>query len=78
LVLAGSSNGTAKFDLTLIIVDRPALHPDAFEFIWEYSTNAFDTAAVEHIAESYGRVLDRIAADPGTRLAELGFAAAGQ
>lgn len=71
LVLAGASNGTAKFDLTLIVVDRPALHPGSLECIWEYSTDLFDAVGVQRIAEGFAAVLERVTANPEIRLADL-------
>jgi hypothetical protein len=61
------ARGTAKFDLTLSLVDAA----DELAGSIEYSTDLFDAATVAGMASYYLRLLEAIAADPERRLSEL-------
>ena len=52
--------GTAKYDLTLALVDGP----DAVAGVLEYDTGLFDHATAERLAGAYTVLLHAVAADP--------------
>ncbi|ASW55447.1 non-ribosomal peptide synthetase [Plantactinospora sp. KBS50] len=58
----------AKFDLTLTVQQRAN---DRLRCVFEYATELFDRTTVDRLAGHYLRLLHAIAAEPGTRLAEL-------
>lgn len=60
-------NGTAKFDLTLIIGDGP----DGLQGYWEYNADLFVPATIERMSGHLLTLLDAIVADPGRRLSQL-------
>jgi len=60
-------SGTAKFDLTLFVEQAPG----GLRGLLEYSTDLFDTATIERLAESFGCLLDAAVADPDRRIAAL-------
>ncbi|WP_338426260.1 amino acid adenylation domain-containing protein [Sphingopyxis kveilinensis] len=67
-ILAGSvGNGTAKFDLTMSVVDTGA---GAQGFL-EYNTDLFDASTVETMIERYIALLHHIVANPDERLSRL-------
>jgi amino acid adenylation domain-containing protein len=60
------NNGSAKFDLGLTVIPRPAPGQDdrdACTLIWEYRTDLFDGETVAELAARYQRVLEGIARD---------------
>jgi amino acid adenylation domain-containing protein len=59
--------GTAKFDLTLSLMDTG----QGLEGALEYNTDLFDAATVARMAEHFQTLLAGIAADAGQRLADL-------
>jgi amino acid adenylation domain-containing protein len=61
-----SSNGPAKFDLTLEMFESEGLH-----CTWEYSTDLFDRARIVRMAEHYETLVRGVCADPGCRLSNL-------
>jgi len=52
---------TSRFDLTLFIEEEPG---EELELAWEYSTDLFDVATIECLADRYLRLLDAALADP--------------
>ena len=58
---------TAKFDLSLVLEDRP----EGFVGRFEYSTDLFETATIERMAGHWRALLEGIIAAPGQRLSEL-------
>ncbi|HWM91847.1 MAG TPA: amino acid adenylation domain-containing protein [Thermoanaerobaculia bacterium] len=60
--------GTAKFDLTLAMVDRPG---GQRLFQAEYSRDLFDRATIARLLGSLTGLLEAAAAEPGRRLSEL-------
>jgi alpha-ketoglutarate-dependent taurine dioxygenase len=65
-------DGTAKFDLTMLIDDGA---PELSGLI-EFDTDLFDAATVEGWLANYLRVLDELTATPTVRLGQLGRASA--
>jgi amino acid adenylation domain-containing protein len=61
------SNGTSKFDLSLILDDGPGGLVGSIE----YSTDLFDAAAVEQFAGHFRTLLVAALADPGARVSRL-------
>jgi amino acid adenylation domain-containing protein len=60
-------SGTAKFDLTLSILETP----DGLKASWEYNTDLFERARIERMAEHFEVLLEAIVAEPETRIGEL-------
>jgi len=58
---------TAKFDLSI------ALHvsPNGASVLWEYSTDLFEEASVERIADQFERVLEGVVSSPEERVSGL-------
>ncbi|HEX7735419.1 MAG TPA: amino acid adenylation domain-containing protein, partial [Ktedonobacteraceae bacterium] len=73
------SNGSAKFDLNLIVIPRSEQSvghraegtPRSITIIWEYSTDLFDETTVTRMARHYQRILESIVADPRQGLGAL-------
>src|SRR5215212_2719077 len=60
-------SGTAKFDLTLSILETP----DGLKASWEYNTDLFERARIERMAEHFEVLLEAIVAEPEQRIGEL-------
>ncbi|HYR82568.1 MAG TPA: amino acid adenylation domain-containing protein, partial [Terriglobia bacterium] len=58
---------TAKFDLTLDVVE----YPEGFVTIAEYSTELFDEATIERLLKHYEHLLEAIVKNPETPVSEL-------
>ncbi len=58
---------TSKFDLALILEDRP----EGIVGFFEYSTDLFDTATINRMVEHWQTLLEGIVANPAQRIAEL-------
>src|SRR5436305_9146093 len=58
---------TSKFDLSLILEDRP----EGLLAHFEYSTDLFDAATIERMVGHWQTLLDGIIANPDQRLSEL-------
>ena len=63
----GLEGHTAKFDLTVSIRESSA----GLRASWEYAADLFDAGTIERMAENFRVLLDGIAADPGTPIAQL-------
>jgi amino acid adenylation domain-containing protein len=61
------NNGTAKFDLTLVLVEEGR----ELRMLLEYRTDLFDQDAMDRLLGHYRTLLEGAVADPGRRLAEL-------
>ena len=59
--------GTAKFDLSLDLVD----HGSRVAATFEYATDLFDLATIERAAGHYRTLLEGIVADPDRRIRDL-------
>jgi amino acid adenylation domain-containing protein len=59
--------GTAKFDLTLNVVERPA----GFAGSLEYNTDLLDRSTIDRVLSHFQRLLERVAATPETRVGDL-------
>ncbi len=59
--------GTAKFDLTLAMVEADGRLAGSFE----YDTDLFDPATIEAMVGHFRGLLEGVAADPGTRVSDL-------
>lgn len=76
------SNGSAKADLNVVVLNRRAAHTDcrpvaaAVTVLWEYPTDLFDRPTAEQMLHRYVRVLESMAADPSARLSALPLLAA--
>ncbi|MGV2831536.1 amino acid adenylation domain-containing protein, partial [Myxosarcina sp. GI1(2024)] len=60
-------NRTAKFDLTLYVVDSK---PELWGW-WEYNTDLFNAATIERMAGHFTNLLEGIVAQPEKRLSDL-------
>ncbi|MDX3696407.1 condensation domain-containing protein [Streptomyces europaeiscabiei] len=77
-VTEGISNGSAKFDMNIVVVPRleqslgaaHGEHGESITLIWEYATDLFDTATVEQLAAAYQDFLRWIVQHPDTPLNE--------
>ena len=61
------NNQTAKFDLTLSMVEESG----SLEGFFEYNTDLFDPATVKRMSDHFQILLERIVANPDQRLSEL-------
>ncbi len=64
---AGASNETAKFDLTLELMESG----EGLTGVWQYSTDLFDAATIERMSGHFQTLLEAIASEPEQRVAEL-------
>jgi amino acid adenylation domain-containing protein/non-ribosomal peptide synthase protein (TIGR01720 family) len=60
-------NGTAKFELSLLMEDRP----DGIDACWELDRDLFDATSVARLAANYEVLLDSICAEPAARVSQL-------
>src|SRR5262249_47516949 len=60
-------SGTAKFDLSLFIVESG----DGFEGVLENNTDLFDTATIARMVQQFRTLLEGIAADPSQSVLAL-------
>ena len=58
---------TAKFDLTLSLVEEL----DSLEGFFEYNTDLFDRATVNRMIDHFQALLESIVADPEQRVSDL-------
>lgn len=72
------SNGSAKFDMNVIVVPRServtggaATDEDPGTLIWEYSSDLYDAATIARMADHYRNVLRGALAAPGARVSQL-------
>ncbi|MEU7580891.1 condensation domain-containing protein [Streptomyces sp. NPDC041068] len=77
-VTVGVSNGSAKFDLSVVAIPRAeqavgkAENTERdIELVWEYDHELFDAETVAWAARRYEELLAAVAADPHLRLAAL-------
>ena len=63
----GAENRTAKFDLTLGIVEKP----DGINALLDYSTDLFDETTAQRMLSHFNNLLEAICANTDTRLQEL-------
>ncbi|MFM9442626.1 condensation domain-containing protein [Streptomyces acidiscabies] len=78
-VTEGISNGSAKFDMNIIVVPRleqglgagHSEHGESITLIWEYATDLFDETTAERLAASYQDTLRWIVQHPDTPLEEF-------
>ena len=71
-LLEGLSNGSAKFDLNIIVIPRAEQHDrarpgagtDGITVIWEYNTDLFDETTIARMVAHYQTLLEGIIADP--------------
>ncbi len=61
------SNGTSKFDLTLVATE----YEGGYRGIFEYSTHLFDAATIRQIVDAFQHVLRAAVDGPDRRLSEL-------
>ncbi|MEO6238548.1 MAG: amino acid adenylation domain-containing protein [Vicinamibacterales bacterium] len=73
------SNGTAKFDLNVIVIPRSeqrvtsatSAGRSGMTMIWEYNTDLFDEATIRRFERHYQTVLEQLVADPNRRIADI-------
>ena len=63
----GQGTGTAKFDLTLALVEDD----DHLSGSLEYNTDLFDAATIERMIDHFRIVLEAVVANPDARLSEI-------
>ncbi|MCZ8048652.1 MAG: amino acid adenylation domain-containing protein, partial [Microcystis sp. LE19-41.2A] len=60
-------NTTAKFDLTLAMVNTD----DGLKGVWEYNTDLFESSTIERLSGHFLNLLGGIAANPQARISQL-------
>jgi amino acid adenylation domain-containing protein len=75
------SNGSAKFDMNVIVVPRserftgeaaPERH--GMVVVWEYNTDLYEPATIDRMAGQYRRLLEALVADPERRISQVPLA----
>jgi len=66
LELLEIDTGTAKFDLTLELIEKP----EGLQGSWEYNTDLFDGVTIARMAQHFEVMLESIVADPDQRLSD--------
>lgn len=75
----GLNNGSAKFDMTIILIPHSAQRfgepqeamPEIFTIVWEYDTDLFERATIARMIHHYQMILEGIAANPEQRISDL-------
>ncbi|HEX2091134.1 MAG TPA: amino acid adenylation domain-containing protein, partial [Longimicrobiaceae bacterium] len=66
------SNGSAKFELSVVVMPRAEMRPgapeDEIEAVWEYATDLFEESTVQRMVRHYHALLEAVLEDP-----EVGF-----
>ncbi|MEJ8672686.1 hypothetical protein WKI71_43195 [Streptomyces sp. MS1.AVA.1] len=78
-VTPGVTNGSAKFDLSVIAIPRAeqaighggAQESGDIEFIWEYDQDLFDAETIERVAGQYERLLTAVTVNPRALVSAL-------
>ena len=78
-LLVGLSNGSAKFDLNVIVIPhsnqrvgpRSEGQSDGLTLSWEYNTDLFDDPTMTRMMGHYQTLLESIVANPEQRLSDL-------
>jgi len=69
------NNGSAKFELSAIVMPRAEMRPgapeDEIEAVWEYATDLFDEGTVERMIRHYHALLEAVLADPDAGFREV-------
>ncbi|HEX2094053.1 MAG TPA: AMP-binding protein, partial [Longimicrobiaceae bacterium] len=69
------NNGSAKFDLHVVVMPRAEMRPGAPEdevhTVWEFSTDLFDEGTVERMIRHYHALLEAVLADPDAGFREV-------
>lgn len=63
----GVNRGASVFDLSLLVVQSS----QGLVFLFEYSTDLFDSTTIERMATDYRQLLESIVADPQSSIADL-------
>ncbi len=79
----GLNNGSAKFDLGVVVIPRGEQHPgkkgeDSITLIWEYNTDLFQESTMQRMASCYESVLNEIVQHPDQRIADLALLSTSQ
>jgi amino acid adenylation domain-containing protein len=64
------SNGSAKFDLNIIVIPRA----EGITMVWEYNSDLFDAATVGRMMEHFQHLLEEIVTDPARPQSGLALA----
>jgi amino acid adenylation domain-containing protein len=76
----GVNNGSAKFDLNVIVIALPMLDPTAgsgakasksIEMIWEYKTDLFTQETIKRWGSCFEKLLETALANPNTSITRL-------
>ena len=67
--------GAAQYDLHLTLEEAPE---GGWTMLWQFNTDLFDATSVQRLALQYLQLLDSALTEPGTRLAALRLAGAGE
>ncbi|HEX7240853.1 MAG TPA: amino acid adenylation domain-containing protein, partial [Longimicrobiaceae bacterium] len=74
-VVEALNNGSAKFDLHVVIMPRAEMRPgapeDEVDAVWEYATDLFDRGTVERMVRHYHALLEALLADPEADFREV-------
>jgi non-ribosomal peptide synthetase component F/acyl carrier protein len=67
------SNGTAKFDLNIIVLPWGETHEEADEvtMIWEYNSDLFEESTIQEMLRDYRDLLQSAIANPARRIGDL-------
>ena len=70
---SGLSNGSAKFDLNVVVVPNqeqnlPSSYTFHPEIAWEYNSDLFDQETIQKMAELYLHILEQVARDRDKRV----------
>ncbi|HEX2091538.1 MAG TPA: amino acid adenylation domain-containing protein [Longimicrobiaceae bacterium] len=81
-VVDGLGNGSAKFDLNVIVIPHAeqsaGARSDDLTLLWEYSTDLFDEDTVLRLIAHYETLLEAALEDPELRVSELPILTAGE
>jgi amino acid adenylation domain-containing protein len=79
------SNGSAKFDLNVVMIPRADQarswrvgRPERITVSWEYSSDLFDPPTITRMTGHFTRLLEAVAADPEMRIGDLPLLSAGE
>ncbi len=71
-----TTNETAKFDLTLRLVEAEGMGGEALHGSVEYAVDLFDRGTVEELADRFVRVLEQVVGDPAASVTSVGVLSA--
>ncbi|MEO6889068.1 MAG: amino acid adenylation domain-containing protein [Ktedonobacteraceae bacterium] len=76
----GISNGSAKFDMNIVVIPRAEQHTgshheqaaqEGITLVWEYNTDLFDAATIRRMVGHYQTLLEAIVVNPRLHLSDV-------